>query len=73
MTVATKQERAKRNTEIRKRLVKYWHHNYQPKYSLIAEEIEVDYTNLRRYAVNRHNFGTENLDKIEKFLIKQGY
>ncbi len=73
MTVATKQERAERNTETRKRLVNYWHENYQPKYSLIAEEIGVDYTNLRRYAVNRHNFGMENLDKIDKFLIKQGY
>ncbi|GEQ04016.1 MULTISPECIES: hypothetical protein [Staphylococcus] len=73
MAVATREERAERNSDIRKRLVKYWRENYEPKYNLIAEDIEVDYTNLRRYVINRHNFGIENLDKIENFLVKKGY
>lgn len=73
MTVATKEERVERNIEIRNRLLKYWRENYEPKYKLIAQEINVDYTNIRRYVNKHHNFGMENLDKIEKFLKKQGY
>lgn len=73
MTVATKEERVERNIEIRNRLLKYWRENYEPKYKLIAQEINVDYTNIRRYVNKHHNFGMENLDKIEKFLMEQGY
>lgn len=73
MTVATKEERVERNIEIRNRLLKYWRENYEPKYKLIAQEINVDYTNIRRYVNKHHNFGMDNLDKIEKFLMEQGY
>lgn len=73
MTVATKEERVERNIEIRNRLLKYWRENYEPKYKLIAQEINVDYTNIRRYVNKHHNFGMDNLDKIERFLMEQGY
>ncbi|WP_192945733.1 hypothetical protein [Staphylococcus cohnii] len=73
MAVATREERAERNDDIRNRLIKYWRENYEPKYKLIAKDMDVDYTNLRRYVNKYQNFGLENLDKIEKFLIKQGY
>lgn len=72
MTTAeiTKEER---NTVIRQRLLKYWHDNFQPSYKLIAEHIDLSYINLRRFANQHQGFGKVNLDKIDKFLTKQGY
>lgn len=72
-TDLTKAEKAQRNDEIRNRLVRYWNENYEPRYSLIAKDINVSAINLRRFASNFQNFGMKSLDKIEKFLIKQGY
>lgn len=76
MATATKEDKkalAERNIEIRNRLLKYWHENYEPKYKLISAEMNVSYTNIRRYVNKHQDFGTKNLDKIENFLIKQGY
>lgn len=76
MTTATNEDKQaikKRNDEIRNRLFKYRKDNFEPKYKLIAEEMGVSYANIRRYVNRHHDFGTQSLDKIEKFLIKQGY
>lgn len=66
----TKQER---NALIRQRLLKFWHENFQPSYKLIAEHIDVSYTNLRRFANQHQDFGANNLNKIDKFLTEKGY
>lgn len=76
MTTATNEDKQaikKRNDEIRNRLFKYRKDNYEPKYRLIAKEMGVSYANIRRYVNRHHDFGTQSLDKIEKFLVKQGY
>lgn len=75
MTVATheKQEKEQRNIYIRQRFSKYYKDNYEPKRRLIAEHINLGYTNFRRFTVNKHEYSHEPLDKIEKFLKEQGY
>ncbi|QXU91402.1 hypothetical protein [Staphylococcus epidermidis] len=70
MPTATKEHKevmAERNIEIRDRLLKFWRENYEPKFKLISSEIDVSYTNMRRYVNKHHNFGKKNLDKLEKF------
>lgn len=79
MAVATqdKQERVKakeqRNFYVRKRFLKYYKDNYEPKCRLIAEHVGLGYMNFKRFTINNHDYGNKSLDKIEKFLQEQGY
>lgn len=71
MAVAT--TRKERNDELRARLLNYWHSNFEPKYKLIAKDMNISYINLRAFASDNRNFADENLDKIEQWLNKVGY
>lgn len=61
------------NNSLRKRMNEFLEAYYRPNPKVFTEEIGIHYSHYNRWIKGEREFGDESIQKVDEFLIKEGF